>query len=256
LIAAGEGALLIVTALPVGSFIGVLADRLPRGEDVVLRPSRCRSCRARLGAADLVPVASFLLLRGRCQHCGAALPRFLLIAELAAVAVAALAVALAPDRAHALATAGFGWTAIALGLCDLRRFVLPDILTLPLAAAGIAVAPLLQPADPLGAAAAALLGLALGGLSLAAIRFGYRALRGREGLGLGDVKLMAALGAWLGAEMLAPLALIAASTALAAALGRAIRKRRPLWRARAIVPFGLHLCLAGLLLWLAGLPRP
>jgi leader peptidase (prepilin peptidase) / N-methyltransferase len=235
-----------------GSFAALLADRLPRGEGVVAARSRCRSCRTPLAPRDLVPLLSFAVLRGRCRHCGTAIPAWVWQAELAGLGLGVLAVALAEDWMQAGVSALWLWCLLALTLCDLRAFRLPDVLTLALLVLGIGVA---WPDWP-----AAALGAVLGAGTFLALRLGYHALTGREGMGMGDVKLMAGIGAGLGAEALPMVALIAAGSALlAAGLGtvraafrvaagpRGGSRRRV--RRLAAVPFGAWLSVAAMAVW-------
>lgn len=227
---------LILSAPAVGSFIGVLADRLPRGEDVVTARSRCRACGVRLGLRDLVPLASFVMLRGRCRTCGAAIPPLLLHAELLATGAAVLAVLAGGGALQVGLSALWLWLLIALCLSDLRWFRLPDPLTFALVPAGFALAP-----EGLVAAA---LGAVLGAGSFALLRRGYARFRGREGLGPGDVKLMAGLGAYAGPWDLPLMVLMAALIGIAMALltPGGLRGDRAL-------PFGAALCAAGAVLW-------
>ncbi|WP_150297507.1 prepilin peptidase [Salipiger aestuarii] len=243
--------LLLSTLLPlllapcVGSFLAVLADRLPRGEDVVTRPSACRACGARLGPADLVPVLSFCLRRGHCGTCAAPIPSWLLYVEIAATGLAALAVAAGGGAVQVWVSLLWLWLLLALGVADARAFRLPDVLVLALcavAAAGMALvgAPIWPPPGQ------ALAGALLGSGAFLTLRLGYRALRGREGLGLGDVKLMAGLGAFAGPFDLPLVVLMAALGGLAGAVSwRRARLRRHLK-----LPFGSALCAAAGLLWL------
>ncbi|SMX40810.1 prepilin peptidase [Maliponia aquimaris] len=231
--------LLLLIAPAVGSFLGVLVDRLPRGEDAVAAPSRCRTCKARLGLRDLVPLLSYPLLRGRCRQCGAALPGWLWLIEIAATGAALLAVLKGGTDWQVWTSAGLLWLLLALAASDLLWFRLPDALTAALAALCLGAA-LAQ-----GVFLAALGGGLIGAGAFLALRAGYKALRGREGLGLGDVKLMAGLGALTGAAGLPLLVLIAALAALATAL----LARRGV-RGDLALPFGAALCGAGALLWL------
>ena len=125
--------------------------------------------------------------------------------ELAALGVAGAAVAAGSAR-DLWPTCVFGWTLLALGVIDWREYRLPDLLTLPLLAAGLLLALFGDPAD----AWSSLLGALAGGGAVVVIRAVYAALRGREGIGLGDAKLLAALGAWLGWEALPAVVLVAA----------------------------------------------
>lgn len=231
--------LLMLLAPAAGSFLGVLVDRLPRGEDVVRAPSRCRTCKTRLGLRDLVPLLSYPLLGGRCRHCGAALPGWLWLMEIAATGLALLAVLRGGTDWQVWTSALLLWLLLALAASDMIRFRLPDALTAALAALCLGAA-LAQ-----GTLLAALGGGLIGAGAFLALRAGYGALRGREGLGLGDVKLMAGLGALTGAQMLPLLVLVAASGALIAALV----SRRSL-RGDLALPFGAALAAAGGLLWL------
>ena len=228
-------ALLPLLAAPfVGSFLGVLIRRLPDGRPVALDRSRCEACGHALGPAEMVPVASYLLLGGRCRHCGARVPRVHLWVELAALAIPATAAPFEPDAAWLWADCVLGWALLALGWIDWTHLRLPDVLTLPLLLAGLGATLLLDPAmAPDHALAAALAYAALRLLSVV-----YRRVRGREGLGEGDAKLLAAAGAWVGLAGLGPILLIAAITGLLAALLRGGGLR-----ANTVVPLGTCLAL-------------
>lgn len=199
--------------------------------------SRCPACGARLGPLDLVPLLSWLALRGRCRHCGAPIGAWYPLVELAAAAIGAIALAALPAPEAWLA-AVLGWWLLALAAIDLLTWLLPDALTLPLVVAGLLVALWGEPAltSPAGAA----IGAAAGYLTLAGIALAYRRLRGREGLGLGDAKLLAAAGAWLGPERLPTTVLAAALLGLAFAL----LARRGELAPETALPFGPALALA------------
>lgn len=174
--------------------------------------------------------------------------RSLVLLPLAALAVPASLALLLPGEPplRLWAAAGLGWTLLALAAWDLRCGLLPDRLTLPLLLAGLAATALLQP----GRLEAHLLGATVGFLSLAALRALYRLLRGREGLGLGDAKLLAAGGAWLGWEGLASVVLWAcAAAALSLLPGRLAGRRLSRYSALA---FGPWLALGIWLVWLLG----
>jgi leader peptidase (prepilin peptidase) / N-methyltransferase len=241
--AAGWAALL---AAPfVGSFLGVVVRRLPDRRPFAWARSRCEWCGTALRGSDLVPLYSWLAAAGRCRHCGHPLGWFYPGIELAAIAVAVAAVAADSGQGIWLDCL-LGWWLLALGWIDLRRWLLPDGLTLPLVIAGLAAAAAFVPEQLTDRA----LGAALGYLSLRLVGLLYRVLRGREGLGQGDAKLLAASGAWVGATALPQVVLGAAVTALIAAaclrLGGV-----PLGAASAL-PFGPFLALATWLIWLFG----
>ncbi|MEP2716388.1 prepilin peptidase [Pseudophaeobacter sp.] len=243
------GVFLLLLAPAIGSFLGVLVDRLPRGEDVLWRRSQCRSCAAALAPWELLPILSFCASGGRCRHCGAAIPAWALYLEIAALGVAVLALAAGGGLGAVLFSCLFLWGLLALALCDLLWLRLPDPLT-----AGLFLVVLIWAGSAgLQALGFALLGAGLGLGSFYALRWGYQHLRGREGLGLGDVKLMAALGGFAGPLDLPLLVLIAALTALGG--GGIAHLRRPeqasaTGLAQQPLPFGAALCAAAALLWL------
>lgn len=222
-----------------GSFLAAWADRLPRGESILARPSACRDCGARIGWRDLVPVLSWLALGGRCRRCGAAIPRRLFHAEIGGVALAAAAIWVAQSPAQMALGALYLWLLMGLALCDLAAFRLPDALNAALLTTGLALA------VQAGALGAGLIGAGVGAGAFLAIRLGYGLLRGREGLGLGDVKLMAGIGAGLGWQALPLVALLAALWAMAWALLRGGVTARD-----TEIPFGAYLATAAGVLWL------
>lgn len=203
----------------VGSFAGTIVSRWPQGRSVVAGRSACDGCGQGLRARDLVPVLGYALSRGKCHACGAPIDPLYPAIEIACAALGGLAFAALPVP-HALLLCLFFWVLVALASIDTRHFWLPDALVLPLAAAGL-LAPLLIDAPP--DFAARLLGLFAGFGSLALIALGYRAARGRDGLGGGDAKLLGAVGAWSGWQSLPLILLIAASAALVVVVLRLAR---------------------------------
>lgn len=227
----------------VGSFLGVLVRRLPEHRPILWARSRCESCGAVLQARDLVPIISWLAAKGRCRFCAAPIGWFYPAIELAAtiVALAAVAVDGGPET---WLDCILGWWLLALGWSDLRSWLLPDALTLPLIIAGLAVAAAFAPASLTACA----LGAALGYLGLRLVGWAYRALRGSDGIGQGDAKLLAASGAWLGAAALPQVILLAAAAALVVAL--CLRFVGIRLGARSALPFGAFLAGATWALWL------
>ncbi len=240
---AGWGLLLLAPV--VGSFLGVVIARLPDGGDIVRVRSHCDACGAQLAPRDLVPLVSWLVARGRCRFCGAPIDWFYPAVELAALTVAVIALAI-DDLALAWLDCLLGWWLLALAWIDLRRWLLPDALTLPLIVAGLAAAALFDP----GALLHRVLGIAIGYLGLRAIAALYRAARGREGLGGGDAKLLAAGGAWVGWVALPQVILAAALAALVAAAAVHLAGTR--LTARSALPFGPFLATAIWAVWLLG----
>uniref|UniRef100_UPI0012E25FD7 prepilin peptidase n=1 Tax=Sandarakinorhabdus oryzae TaxID=2675220 RepID=UPI0012E25FD7 len=174
--------------LAVGSFIALVTARWPQGQ-VITGRSRCDHCGVRLGALELVPLLSFLALRGRCRHCRQAISGRHWQVELAAAAVGAALLWRYPAP-EGLLFALAGWWLLALLILDTEHQWLPDLLTLPF----IPFALLL----PGLALVQRLWGAGLGFAALWLVGFAYRRLRGRDGLGGGDPKLLAGLGALLG----------------------------------------------------------
>lgn len=238
-------ALALSAGAVMGSFAVAVAWRLPRGEDWVAGRSRCTACHTVLGPRDLVPLLSWLATGGRCRHCGTAIPACYPLTEaLTAVAFAV------PVMAHG----GF-WSAhlalwllatllAVLALVDLSHRYIPDGCTLGVAALGLALslAGLSIPWKE-GVLAALLLGGCTGLLRLGATR-----VLGREALGLGDVKLFAAAGLWVGLGGAGMLLLASALTGL---LFHLIRRRQV--EAGPEIPFGPCIALALYLLavWFA-----
>ncbi len=224
-----------------GSLVGVLIRRLPAGRAVMWARSECETCGCRLGPADLIPVASYLLLRGHCRHCNAPIGPFHPAVELAAFAVALTAVLAAPEPGLAWAGCGLGWGLLALGWIDWQHWRLPDALTLPLVILGLVATALLLPAALPDHAIGAMVGwAAFRGISLL-----YRWLRGREGLGEGDAKLLAVAGAWVGWPNLPMVVLLAALLGIGVAFARGGRLRGSL-----VLPFGPCMAVALWLVWL------
>lgn len=241
----GQTILALLVAPFIGSFLGVVVERLPEGGSIVFARSSCRRCGNVLAAHDLMPLLSWLARRGRCGCGKIRLSAFYPGIELAALVVAASA-AVVVSGWLLWASLALGWTLLALAAIDLRHYLLPNLLTLPLIPIGLAVAWLIEPArlaDHVIGAVAGLCGFAL-------IAWLYRRVRRREGLGLGDAKLLAGGGAWLGWQALPSVVVIAAASALAVALAGAIAGAKLAATTR--IAFGPYLALGIWLVWLYG----
>jgi leader peptidase (prepilin peptidase)/N-methyltransferase len=230
LLAAGAALL----GLIVGSFLNVVIHRLPRmleaewqaqceelaGRDPAPRPaynllvprSHCPACRTPIRLLHLLPLIGWLLARGRCAACGVAIPtRYPLVEGLTALLFALAALKF-----------GAGWTLaaamfviavlVALTFIDFDTQLLPDQLTIPLMWVGLAAS------LPAGRAPEALIGAIAGYLSLWSVYWAFKLATGKEGMGYGDFKLLAALGAWLGWQALVPIVLIASVAGAVAGL--------------------------------------
>lgn len=237
------GALFIafLGGLVAGSFITVVGYRVPRGESIVGPRSRCTTCGAQIAAYDNVPVFSWALLRGRSRCCGERISARYPLTELALGALYAATVAvLWEDPTEVALGLVFVTMLVAITLTDLDRRVIPNKVLLVAAVAGVAIAAVGDPSSlPERAIAAAAAG---GGLFLVVLAY-------PRGMGLGDVKLAAVMGLFLGRNV-APAILVAllagsiVGLALIARDGAAARKRA--------IPFGPFLALGGVVGLLAG----
>ena len=236
---------ILIAAPFIGSFIGCLADRLPIGQAVVWTRSRCDHCEHPLGPRDLIPVLSWMRGGAKCRFCRQSVSAYYPAIELAALAIA-LSALVVPDGPLRWVTIGLGWLLLALAAMDLRHMLLADSLSLVLALSGIAVAALWSQL-PLQHH---IVGMLAGAGAFYVVNRIYRALRGRDGLGMGDVKLMAGAGAWLAWQGLPSVLLYSTTVALIAVAIGALLGRR-LTRHTAI-PFGAFLCVGIWLTWLLG----
>lgn len=227
----------------VGSYLATLLIRWPQGRSALGGRSGCDHCSGVLGAADLIPVVSFLISRGRCRRCGGRIDRRHVAIELAAALVGLVSV-LAHPMPLAGATMLLGWMLLILAALDAEHQWLPDALTLPLVPLGLLVAwaglgpPLLDRA----------IGAAAGWLVLALLGAGYRSVRGREGLGGGDPKLLAGIGAWVGALQLPFVLLGAGLVGLVAVAAMRLRGAKVGGATR--LPLGTLMALAAGPIWL------
>ncbi len=186
----------LAAGLILGSFVNTVADRLPSGGSLIRPRSHCPGCERTLAPWELIPVLSFILLRGRCRTCGRPVGWRTPSVELAAGLLGALVTL---KLGLTISAAGLGILVLgllALGIIDLEKGLLPDTLTWPLMAGGLAWSWAGGPG--LGWSA---LGLVVCGGMVWSVGLAYRLLRGYPGLGGGDPKMAALLGAWLGAEV-------------------------------------------------------
>jgi leader peptidase (prepilin peptidase)/N-methyltransferase len=250
----------LLFGLALGSFLNVCISRLPRHDSIVQPPSHCPQCKARIAAYDNIPLVSFLLLRGRCRNCRQRIAWRYPLVEVAVAALLAVNVFFNGIQFWSIASSVFCALLLALAVCDAETMQLPDALTLPLLALGV----LYRAGDGLfgewdrGAAYAWHAALALGvrgaisaaatALALLLLRWIYSLVRRRQGLGLGDVKLAAAIAAWLGARQMCVVFFLAVVTgALTALLLLALRgHKRDKSAGPLAVPFGTFLALAGI----------
>lgn len=242
-----------IAGLVVGSFLNVVIHRGPAMWGLVDGPARgdfiaprsyCPACKAPLTAVNLVPLLSYLAQRGRCARCRARISARYPVVEAMGGAGALLAAVLFGPAPAAIAASVFAFALIALAFIDAETGYLPDAITLPLAGAGIAAnaVPFFAPLQD------AAIGAAAGFIFFWAIGEIYTRLRKRDGLGLGDAKLLAAIGAWTGWQLLPAVVFLAALGTLAViALRRGVQSDDA-------IPFGPGLCAAGFLALFFGEP--
>jgi leader peptidase (prepilin peptidase)/N-methyltransferase len=252
----------VVAGLMVGSFLNVVIHRLPklmerqwRAEcaeltgaapapaeryNLVVPRSSCPACGHRITALENIPLASYIALGGKCSACRAPIAwRYPLVETLAG----ALAGFIAWKYGVSAAMIGalvFAWAMIALTFIDLDTFYLPDSITLPLLWTGLIF--------NLGATftdlPSAVIGAAAGYLALWIVYWGFKLATGKEGMGYGDFKLLAAIGAWLGWKMLPLVILLSSFVGAAVGIALIVFARR----ARSVpIPFGPYLAAAGLI---------
>ena len=231
-----------------GSFLNVLIHRLPREESPVVPASCCPFCHAPIRPRDNLPVVSFLLLRGRCRHCRTRIPlRYPLVEGLTAALF--LATPLTSGWALAATWMAFPSLLLVLALTDWERMVLPNALTLPGAVCGL----LLSVPRPDLDAVSSLLGALLGAGLLLFLRFLWLRFRKVEALGQGDIKMMLAVGAFLGPA--ATLHTLVLASALGLAVASLLLLRRRIERTTPL-PFGTFLALGAALVFFFAFLRP
>lgn len=256
----------LLLGLVVGSFLNVVIHRLPRmleadwqaqcaelrGEPIpetgpynlVAPPSSCPSCGHAIRPWENIPLLSYLLLRGRCSNCGTPIGLRYPVVELVSGLLTLLVAWQFGPSGQALAAMVLAWGLLALTVIDFDTQLLPDQVTLPLLWLGLLVNMNGLFAD----LPAAVLGAIAGYLALWSVYHLFRLLTGKEGMGYGDFKLLAMLGAWLGWQLLPQIvllsSLVGAIAGLALILLRGRERNRP-------IPFGPYLATAGLiaLLW-------
>ena len=250
----------LVLGLCVGSFLNVVIHRLPRmmerewqeqcaelrnepvpaqGSYNLLRPnSHCPACKHRISALENIPLVSWLALRGRCSECKTRIsPRYPLVEALTGVATAGAAL----HFGFTLAAAGamvFLWCMIAATCIDFDTQLLPDSITLPLLWAGL----LINIPGTFVDLKTAVIGAAAGYLSLWSVYWMFRLVTGKEGMGYGDFKLLAAIGAWLGWSMLPLVILLSSMVGAVVGVGLIVLARHG---RNVPIPFGPYLAAGG-----------
>ncbi len=235
-----------VFGLIVGSFLNVCIYRVPRHESLVLPASHCTACGRALSWYENVPVFSYLVLRGRCRTCGVRISPMYPLVEVAAAAVALIWYDRFGPSVLFVSRLVFAFALLVLFVIDLRQRILPNVITLPGVLVGFAFSLLGPPGwrD-------SLIGLLAGGGSLFLLAEVYYRVRHEEGLGMGDVKMLAMIGAFLGWKLM--LLTLMLSSIVGAIAGIAVIASRQ-GGLKYALPFGTFLALAALFATVAGDP--
>jgi len=238
---------LFVLGSMIGSFLNVCIHRIPAGQSIAFPASHCPHCETPIRPWDNIPILSYALLRGRCRACGTNIPfRYPLVEAITGLAAVASYLAFGPQP-HALLAFAFLSALIVITFIDIDHQIIPDVISLPGIVVGIAAAFVpgnLEWTD-------SVLGVLIGGGILFAIAEGYFRLTGREGMGGGDVKLLAMIGAFLGWRAI-PVTLMVASLT-GTALGLVMMLRMGEGRQMAI-PFGPFLAAGAVVALFVGEP--
>ncbi len=256
--------LTFVLGLMIGSFLNVVVYRLPlmmqkawrrdcleylelppeqdaEAFNLIWPGSRCPSCRAEIKPHQNIPILSYLLLRGKCANCSAHITwRYPLLEAFTAISSAMVALHFGYGIALAFALL-LTWSLIALSVIDIDHQLLPDSITLPLLWLGLLLSLFSLYAD----SHSAIIGAIAGYLSLWSIYWLFKLLTGKEGMGYGDFKLLALLGAWLGWQFLPLIIVLASFVGALIGVVSIVLKRQDISRP---IPFGPYLAGAG---WLA-----
>ncbi len=218
-----------------------LAEEIPEKFNLITPRSTCPSCGHVIGSLENIPIISYLLQRGRCKNCGTGISIQYPLIEAVTALLSVVVVWQLGYTLESLYALGFTWALIALTVIDFKTQLLPDIITLPLLWAGL----LINLSGTFTDYSSSLLGAVFGYLSLWSVFQGFKLLTGKEGMGHGDFKILAAIGAWAGWQVL-PLVIILSSVvgAISGVLLIASGKQEQ----GTPMPFGPFLAVAG---WIA-----
>ncbi len=232
--------------LIVGSFLNVCIYRVPRRESLVLPASHCTACGRSLRWFENVPVISYLILRGRCRTCGVRISPVYPTIEMAAATVAVIWYAQFGLSVLFLSRLVFAFALLVLFVIDLRQRILPNVITLPGILVGLGFS-LLGPPGWLDS----LIGVLVGGGALFLMAEAYYRIRHEEGMGMGDVKMLAMIGAFLGWKLM--LLTLILSSLVGAGVGLLVIAARK-GDMKYALPFGTFLALAALVASVVGEP--
>lgn len=237
-------AFLLAIGLAIGSFLNVCIYRLPRRESLLFPPSHCPTCDRQLAWFENVPVVSWLVLRGRCRTCRMAIPVQYPLVEATTAALFVSGYVIYGWTPLLAARLLFACAMIVLFVIDLHHRILPNVITLPGIVVGLALSLFLPPGW-----ASSLIGATAGGGLLFAISEAYYRVRGHEGLGMGDVKMLAMIGAFLGWPLMLVTLVFASFSGSVVGIGLLASGRGGM---KAALPFGTFLAVGALVAAVAG----
>ena len=237
-------AFLLAIGLAIGSFLNVCIYRLPRRESLLFPPSHCPTCDRQLAWFENVPVVSWLVLRGRCRTCRMAIPVQYPRVEATTAALFVSGYVIYGWTPLLAARLLFACAMIVLFVIDLHHRILPNVITLPGIVVGLALSLFLPPGW-----ASSLIGATAGGGLLFAISEAYYRVRGHEGLGMGDVKMLAMIGAFLGWPLMLVTLVFASFSGSVVGIGLLASGRGGM---KAALPFGTFLAVGALVAAVAG----
>lgn len=224
----------------IGSFLNVCIYRLPKRESIVTTPSHCPHCGEPIHFYDNIPLISYLVLRGKCRHCKEHIPlRYPVVEGLFGLLTLALFFKYGPTLPFLLFLA-FTAALIVITFIDLDHQIIPDSISIPGIFAGIGASFFI----PLLSWHESVIGIVIGGGFLFLVALGYKWITGREGMGGGDVKLLAMLGAWLGWKAIPFILLSSSLIGVVIGGGIGLLNRTGL---RSRIPFGPFLALSALI---------
>ena len=237
---------IILAGLLIGSGIDAASVRYGTDTSWVTGRSRCMACGKPVAWIDMIPLLGWLVLRGRCRACDTPIGLASPITEIAGMLVGLTAVILTPgDAGLLILTAALGWLLLALAAIDFRTFLLPDGLNAAVLLLGAVMVALYRAGEWPWHVAGAVAGYGV----LWLVETLYRRVRGMDGLGRGDAKLLGAVGMWVGIEGLAPVLLIASLTAILAVLVQSALRRESV-SGKSLIAFGPWIALGGYCVWL------
>jgi leader peptidase (prepilin peptidase) / N-methyltransferase len=223
----------------IGSFLNVCIHRLPRNESIVFPASRCPGCGTKISPFDNIPILSWLILRGKCRSCGGGISQQYPLVELINGLLTLFLFLRFGLSLEFLAMFLLSSALVTITFIDLEHQIIPDVISIP----GIAVGFLFSLFLPSPGWATSLLGILAGGGSLLAVAYGYHFLTGKEGMGGGDIKLLAMMGAFCGWKAVPFIIFVSSLTGSVIGVSIMLARKKD---SKLAIPFGPFLALGAL----------